>query len=86
MLRRNKNNGQNNQNNNQANQINTGITPERIQYYEIEKEFRKSKTGFPKSELLEAGGIAQWLQIRGACLISNKFFYRDLLTTGPCLR
>ncbi|MEO0839814.1 MAG: hypothetical protein AAF063_13045 [Cyanobacteria bacterium J06643_5] len=71
MLRRNKNNGQNNQNNNQANQINTGITPERIQYYEIEKEFRKSKTGFPKTELLEAGGIAQWLQIRAKQLIDE---------------
>ena len=56
-------------NNNQDN--NSGITPERIQFYEIQKQFQLCKAGLPKTELLEAGGIAQWIQLRAQQLMDE---------------
>ena len=50
---------------------NKAISPERIEFYELEKQFRQLKNGFPATELLEAGGVAEWLQLRAESLLSE---------------
>ena len=50
---------------------NKAISPERIEFYELQKQFRQLKNGFPATELLEAGGVAEWLQLRAESLLSE---------------
>lgn len=68
MLGKNKNN-QSEQN--QPIQESTGLTPEKVRFYEMQKTLSQHKAGFPKTELLEAGGVVQWLQLRADQLMKE---------------
>lgn len=50
---------------------NQEITADKINQYEIEKQIIRSKAGFPQTELLEAGGIQQWIQLRTEQLLND---------------
>ncbi|MEL6502366.1 MAG: hypothetical protein AAFQ23_13380, partial [Cyanobacteria bacterium J06623_1] len=60
-----------NQSDPQSKTDNKAISTERIEFYELEKQFRQLKNGFPATELLEAGGVAEWLQLRAEFLLSE---------------
>lgn len=50
---------------------NKEITADKINQYEIKKQINRSKTGFPRTELLEAGGVQQWIQLRTEQLLND---------------